>query len=105
MIVWRALDGIPDGNQTTTVPQYQPIQKFAPAAPGAALGWICVQGGQPGQWENITTPLAVGGTTTSTTTLEEGAPQNGEIAAMRKELALLRAAVKDLQLDHQRPIN
>ena len=69
------------------------------------FGWICVQGGQPGQWVNITTPLAVGGTTTSITTLEEGAPQNGEIAAMRKELALLRAAVKDLQLDHQRPIN
>ena len=54
---------------------------------------------------DATLAVTIAATTTSTTTLEEGAPQNGEIAAMRKQLALLRAAVKDLQLDHERPIN
>jgi hypothetical protein len=34
MVVWRALDGIPAGNETSSVPQYQPIQKFTPAARG-----------------------------------------------------------------------
>ena len=86
MVVWRALEGIPAGNETTSVPQYQPIQKFSPAAPGAPLGWVCTQGGQPGEWANVSGPVA---------SQQHAQRQDREIAELREELAALRKMVLD----------
>ena len=85
-VVWRALDGIPDGNETITVPQYDPFQKFVPPAPGAPLGWVCTLGGQPGSWSNVSSPI-----------IGTAVAQPSSSGETRRELAELRAQVSELR--------
>ena len=94
-VVWRALDGIPAGDNTSSVPQYQPFQRFNPAPPGAPLGWMCTQGGQPGTWANVSTPLVATAEPQAVSEAGVGGGE-GEVAELRAEVKELREAVRAL---------
>ena len=40
--------------RVATFPEYEPFQEWEEQAPGAPLGWMCANGGEPGHWVAVT---------------------------------------------------
>ena len=104
-IVWREVHAplrYENGSyRVVSYPEYEPFQVWKEQLPGAPLGWVCVEGGEPGKWVNMSfggteQPATARQSTDASTKGGVLGREDAETLALRSEVAELRRVVEAL---------
>lgn len=103
-VVWREVHApsrYDNGSfRVVSYPEYEPFQVWEEELPGAPLGWVCIEGGEPGKWANLSSTGAEQPATpaklSSSGAAEVVLGGDGEERSAREEIAGLRRVIDTL---------